>query len=239
MTETFVRSENISLWTTSHGTGMPIVLCNGGPGCCDYLAPLAAMFSDGYQVIRFEHRGCGRSAAVPPYSIASCLADLELVRQHYAIEQWIVCGHSFGADLALIYALQYPQHVRGVICLAGGRMNNDREWYTVYDQKRDQESPLDFAYPPNMAVNTQVNADWKRAIQRPTLFRDLAQLQVPASFIYGADDIRPSWPVEQVAHLLPNAIFTCLDEADHSMWLNQAAALQHHVLKFVQALANN
>ena len=238
MTETFVTSGNIALWTTAHGSGMPIVVCNGGPGCCDYLVPVAAMFGDDYQVIRFEHRGCGRSAAVPPYSIATCLADLELVRQHYEIEQWIVCGHSFGADLALMYALHYPHHVRGVICLAGGRMNNDREWHNVYDQKCDQEPSLDYVYPPNQAVNAQVNADWKRCIQRPTLFRDLARLDIPVCFIYGANDIRPSWPVEQVAHLLPNASFTCLDEADHYLWLAQAAALQAHMQTFVQALSN-
>ena len=57
------------------------------------------------QVIRFEARGCGRSSAVPPYTIATCLADLEAIRQHYGVVRWIVGGHSAGADLALAYAL--------------------------------------------------------------------------------------------------------------------------------------
>jgi len=43
MTEQFVDSEGAWLWTISEGKGIPVVLCNGGPGCCDYLAPVAAL----------------------------------------------------------------------------------------------------------------------------------------------------------------------------------------------------
>lgn len=38
----------------------------------------------------------------------ACLADLEAIREDYGIERWIVAGHSSGADLALAYALHYP-----------------------------------------------------------------------------------------------------------------------------------
>ena len=76
MSEQYVNSEGARLWTLAQGSGVPIVLCNGGPGCCDYLAPVAAMLDDLAQVIRFEARGCGRSDRQPPYTIATCLADL-------------------------------------------------------------------------------------------------------------------------------------------------------------------
>ena len=82
MTEQFVSSDGARLWTIAQGSGVPIVLCKGGPGCCDYLAPVAAMLNDLAQVIRFEARGCGRSDGQPPYTIETCLADLEAIRQH-------------------------------------------------------------------------------------------------------------------------------------------------------------
>src|SRR3954469_2707338 len=121
MTEQFVNSAGARLWTIAQGSGLPIALCNGGPGCCDYLTPVAGMLDDIAQVIRFEARGCGRSEAIPPYTVATCLADLEAIRQHYRIGRWIVGGHSAGADLALAYALTYPEYVLGFICIAGGR----------------------------------------------------------------------------------------------------------------------
>jgi proline iminopeptidase len=66
MSEQFVNSDGARLWTVAHGRGMPLMVCNGGPGCCDYLAPVAAMLDDIARVIRFEGRGCGGGAPLAP-----------------------------------------------------------------------------------------------------------------------------------------------------------------------------
>jgi proline iminopeptidase len=235
MTEQFLQSEGARLWTISAGSGVPVVLCNGGPGCCDYLAPVAAMLDDIAQVIRFEPRGCGRSEPLPPYSIETCLADLEAVRQHYGIERWIVAGHSAGADLALAYTLACPERVLSFICIAGGRIHNDREWHRIYSERRDQGLEIlpPFDYPPNMEVNAQVNRSWKAYIQRPSLLKEIAQLDRPGLFVYGDQDIRPSWPIEQVAQLLPNAPFHMIEGADHHSWVTHAEELLLALRDFV------
>jgi proline iminopeptidase len=238
MTEQFVRSEGARLWTISKGSGIPVVLCNGGPGCCDYLAPVAAMLDDIAQVIRLEARGCGRSDPLPPYTIETCLADLEALREHYSIERWIIGGHSAGADLALAYALAYPECVLGLICISGGRIHNDREWHRIYSERRDQglETLPAFDYPPNLEVNAQVNRSWKAYIQRPSLLREIAQLDRPALFLYGEQDIRPSWPIEQVAQLLPDASFELIPGADHHIWVTHVEELQAPLRHFVQQI---
>ena len=235
MMEQFLQSEGARLWTISEGSGVPIVLCSGGPGCCDYLAPVAAMLDDIAQVIRFEGRGCGRSEPLPPYTIETCLADLEAVRQHYGIERWIVAGHSAGADLALAYTLAYPKLVLSFICIAGGRIHNDREWHRIYSERRDQGLEIlpPFDYPPNMEVNTQVNRSWKEYIQRPSLLKQIAQLDRPGLFVYGDQDIRPSWPMEQVAQLLPNTSFEMIVGADHHIWVTHAEELRLALRDFV------
>ena len=61
MTETFIKVGGLRLWTIVQGRGVPVVLCSGGPGCCDYLSPIAGMLDDLCQVVRFDRRGCGRS----------------------------------------------------------------------------------------------------------------------------------------------------------------------------------
>jgi proline iminopeptidase len=58
--EKFVVSNGVRLWTVQTGHGFPVMLCNGGAGCCDYLEPVAQMLEDVGSVIRFEQRGCGR-----------------------------------------------------------------------------------------------------------------------------------------------------------------------------------
>ena len=182
MFESFVDSNGINIWTTRTGEGYPVMFCNGGAGCCDYLAPVAGMLGDMAQVIRFEQRGCGRSQPVPPYDIETCLIDLENIRRHYQIDRWIIGGHSWGADLALIYALEHPLHVAGLICISGGRIHNDREWHDEYERKKEQdgEKVPEFDYPPNMEVNKGLNRSWKKYIQKHTLLRAISRLEMPA-----------------------------------------------------------
>lgn len=230
--EQYIDSNSFKLWTKKSGnagqaSGPAIVLCNGGPGCCDYLEPVAKLF-DNAETIHFEHRGCGRSDSADVYSIQTSLEDLEAVRKHYELDEWIVLGHSWGADLALFYALEYPQHTKAFICLAGGRIHNDRDWHTDYRQGRDAglEAELDYAYPHNIDVNQQVNLSWKAYIKQPDLLARIAATEMPALFVYGKKDIRPSWCIEQVAHLLPNAELQLLEDTDHHLWLGDDASIE-------------
>lgn len=217
------------------------MLCNGGPGCCDYLGPVAELIEDRAQVIRFEQRGCGRSAKTPPYNVATCLKDLEAIRLDYNINRWIIGGHSWGADLALAYALEHPSRVLGVICIAGGRIHNDREWHKAYQRGKEEEGEdlPDYNYPPNLEVNKRVNASWKRYIQRPALLKALSQLETPVLFVYGSKDIRPGWPVAQLANLIPKATYKTIKGANHYIWFTHSRTLQTHLRTFISHLEHN
>lgn len=235
MFENFVVSNGVNIWTIRKGEGYPVMLCNGGAGCCDYLEPVAETLDDMTQVIRFEQRGCGRSQPVPPYDIETCLMDLENIRNYYKIDRWIIGGHSWGADLALFYALEYPANVAGLLCIAGGRIHNDREWHSEYERRKKQEGEQipEFDYPPNMEVNRQLNRSWKRYIQNPDLLRAISKLETPALFVYGDKDIRPSWAVEQVANLMPNARFEFVEGAEHVIWFSRPNELKSLLRNFV------
>lgn len=211
------------------------MLCNGGAGCCDYLEPVAQMLDDITKVIRFEQRGCGRSDPTPPYDIETCLADLENIRNYYDVERWIIGGHSWGADLALLYALEHTSRVAGLICISGGRIHNDREWHKEYERRKEREGEHvpQFLYPPNMEVNKQLNRSWKGYIQNPNLLLDISRLRVPALFVYGERDIRPSWPIKQVAQLLPDAHFQQIQGAEHVIWFSHQNELRRTLREFV------
>jgi proline iminopeptidase len=55
-------SDGARVWTSRSGSGVPTVLLNGGPGMADYLAPVSDLLGDVCETLRFEARGCGRSA---------------------------------------------------------------------------------------------------------------------------------------------------------------------------------
>ena len=236
MAERYVDSGGASIWTTSQGNGIPLLLCNGGPGCCDYLGPVAAMIEDLAYVIRFEQRGCGRSDVVGPYDVQTCLDDIEIIREDYGIHQWIVGGHSWGPNLAIAYAVEFPERVLGVLGISGGVIHKDKAWSDQYNRrsKAGEECVPDFDYPPNMEVNKAVNTSWREYVRKPDLLRRIANSQVPSIFVFGGSDIRPSWPVEQLASLMPRGSFVSIPGASHAIWLTHDGELRSHIREFIR-----
>lgn len=243
MSEALVTApDGVPLWIVAEGDGpLTVLLSNGGAGCPDYLAPLAAVLAGpGRRVVRWEQRGVGRSGgdSSGPFAIAQTVADMEAIRSYLGCDRWVVAGHSWGADLALIYALAHPERCAGLVGVAGGRLNNDREWHAAYDrgvQECREVAPEDDP-PLNLVANQQLNADFKRYVQRPSLFRQVADLDVPALFVYGADDIRPAWPVQQVAALMSRARFTLLPDADHYLYRTHPDVVRTEADAFFRSL---
>jgi proline iminopeptidase len=113
-------SDGAHLWAVAEGTGTPLVLCHGGPGLWDYLGPLAAELRDRYRVLRWDQRGCGRSDTSPSYGLEVALSDLQDVKRVFGIQQkWVVIGHSWGAYLALLSALEQPEATSALIYVSG------------------------------------------------------------------------------------------------------------------------
>ena len=132
--EQVLQINGVRLWTAVQGKGIPMVLCHGGPGGYDYLAPIADMTSDLCQVIRYDQRGSGRSQPVGPYDVATFVDDLEGLRKHFNFERWTVGGHSWGAGLALAYAVRFPDRTMAVLHIAGTGI--DPRWHDEYRENR-------------------------------------------------------------------------------------------------------
>ena len=92
--ENYIKSGNAKIWTEISGNQMDkyAILCSGGPGCCDYLLPVSQMIDDGYNVIRFEQRGCGHSDKDGKYDLETTVSDIETISEFYGINSWIVGG---------------------------------------------------------------------------------------------------------------------------------------------------
>lgn len=130
----YVDVPGASLWTARQGAGPGLVLCHGGPGMWDYLAPVADMVDDLATTYRYDQRACGRSRGKPAYDLATAVADLEALRAHWGLSRWVVAGHSWGATLALAYCLRHPARAAGLLYLSGTGI--DPAWHTEYRANR-------------------------------------------------------------------------------------------------------
>ena len=105
---------------------VPVVMTISGP--------VADMVSDLCQVVRYDQRGSGRSQLIGPYDVSTFVDDLEGLRRHFNFERWIVGGHSWGAGLALAYAVRFPTRTIAILHIAGTGI--DDRWHDEYRENR-------------------------------------------------------------------------------------------------------
>jgi proline iminopeptidase len=113
--------------------GMPVIVLHGGPG--GGCSPAMRRYFDSahYRIILFDQRGCGRSrphASVQANTTWHLVRDIEAIRAALGVERWVVFGGSWGATLALIYAITHPIRV-GHLVLRGVFLGEQSEldWF--------------------------------------------------------------------------------------------------------------
>lgn len=98
--------------------GQPVILFHGGPG--GGCSPAMRRYFDPahYRVVLFDQRGCGRSkphAEVAANTTWHLVADADRIRHELGIDRFIAFGGSWGATLALIYAITHPERVSHLV----------------------------------------------------------------------------------------------------------------------------
>ncbi|MCH4824366.1 alpha/beta hydrolase [Gramella lutea] len=112
----------------TYGEGDPILIINGGPGLNSTgFSELAEILSENNMTIIYDQRGTGNSALTEKssssFTVDLMVEDIEKLRKHLGIEQWVILGHSFGGMLAYAYAAEHPERVKGMIQSHSGGMS--------------------------------------------------------------------------------------------------------------------
>lgn len=98
--------------------GRPIVFLHGGPGGGVSADHRRFFDPDHYRIILFDQRGSGKStpaAELKENTTWDLVNDIEKIRKHLDIQDWIVFGGSWGSTLALAYAETHPEKVKALI----------------------------------------------------------------------------------------------------------------------------
>jgi proline iminopeptidase len=117
----------VSLFVEVVGHGYPLLLMHGGPGADHWTLLSFRRSSDRFTLIFYDHRCNGRSVGAPVSSMTweNLTADADALRQTLGLERWAVLGHSFGGQVALEYALRYPDRLSHLVLLDTG---GDSRW---------------------------------------------------------------------------------------------------------------
>ncbi|WP_341925545.1 alpha/beta hydrolase [Nocardioides psychrotolerans] len=209
-----VEVDGVALHVGVTGDGPDVLVLSGGPGCVHYLEQ-DALAPVGHRVWLPEPRGVGRSGG-GPHDMERAVADLEAVRSAVGVASWVVVGHSWGCDLAVRYAVEHPASVVAVVGIAGRGPQRDRTWSEAYEAGKPGEPVVEIAWAPE--VHAALGASFTAWIQGDSLWRDLADCDVPMAFVAAGDDIRPSWPMAQLARTVRHGTFTTLPDVPHDFW---------------------
>jgi len=98
--------------------GIPLVYLHGGPGAGGSPQHRRYFNPDLYFIVQFDQRGAGKSmpqACTQANTTGDLVNDIEILRHHFKVDQWVVAGGSWGATLALAYGERHPKSCLGFI----------------------------------------------------------------------------------------------------------------------------
>ena len=98
--------------------GIPIIFAHGGPGGHCRSEHHSLFDPKIFRSIIFDQRGCGKST---PYrslegnDTDNLVEDIEKIRDFLNIKKFIIVGGSWGATLALKYAIKFPKNIYAIL----------------------------------------------------------------------------------------------------------------------------
>jgi proline iminopeptidase len=120
---------DLELRYSVRGAGEVLVLLSGGPGDpCDYLQQAHENLTSDFTCVALDQRGTGKSRLEfqNPTTLDAMkfVDDLEALREHLKLEKLNLLGHSWGANLAMLYAAVHPTRAAKVAAIAPGPIND-------------------------------------------------------------------------------------------------------------------
>jgi len=199
-----------SLYARAIGRGQPVIILHGGPDFDHgYLLPDLDRLKDAFRLIYYDQRGRGRSADhVRPHDVTltSDVDDLDKVREHFLLDAPALLGHSWGAVLALEYAIRYPTRVSHLILMnpAPASVSDLAVFRKAYleklgadmDRQRDIVASAAYQAGDPEAVAARYRIHFKPALKRPEDYEKLMATMKAGFISQGKEGIVKARAVE-------------------------------------------
>ena len=196
---------DIQLNYVERGAGDALILLHGNGENLDYFAGQMEDFAKSFRVIALDTRGHGASPrGSAPFTIRQFAEDLRAFMDEQNIDSAHILGFSDGGNIALSFALKYPQRVRKLI-LNGANLD-------PLGVKLHVQIPIVLGYHlARLFAGKRPEARKKMEllglmVNEPRFApQDLRRLELPALVIAGDRDMIRDRHTRLIADSLPNA----------------------------------
>ena len=214
------------------GSGFPLILLHGNGEDMTYFTHQVDSFSEGFRVIAVDTRGHGRTPrGDAPFTIRQFADDLKCFMDEMAIEKAHILGFSDGGNIAMCFALKYPERVEKLI-LNGANLFPS-------GVKEFAQIPITLGYYV-ARLFAKKNPEALRQAELLGLMvndpyikpEELAQIEHPTLVIAGTKDLIKQKHTELIYESLPNAWLSILP-GDHGVAAKNPHAFNAVVWQFL------
>ena len=196
---------DITLYYQEKGNKEPFILLHGNGQNGSYFKNQIDYFSNRYRVIALDTRGHGRSPrGTKPFTIEQFSCDLCDFMEELEISEAVILGFSDGANIAMKFAMKYPNRVKALI-LNGGNLNPSGVKITT-------QLPIEIGYKiagrfASKSPEAKKNAEMLGLmVNDPNIERnELSKITAPVLVICGRNDIIRESHTKEIAKNIPNA----------------------------------
>ena len=226
---------NITLYYREKGNKEPFILLHGNGEDSSYFKHQIDYFSDRYRVIAIDTRGHGKSPrGTKPFTIEQFSHDLYDFMMDLKISNAVILVFSDGANIAMEFAMKYPNKVKALI-LNGGNLN-------PRGIKRTTQIPIEIGYKiarqfASTSPNAKKNAEMLGLmVHEPNIEPDeLTKITAPTLVICGTNDIIKESHTREIAENIPNAKLSII-KGNHIIANKKYAAFNKEVENFLQKI---
>lgn len=226
------------LYYRESGEKEPLILLHGNGEDGSYFQHQIDHFKDSYRVIALDTRGHGRSPrGTAPFTIEQFSHDLYGFMEGHAISSAVILGFSDGANIAMKFAMQYPDRVKALI-LNGGNLDPK-------GVKRTVQLPIEIGYKIASRFSSK-SADAKRNAEMLGLMvhdpniepRELSKITAPTLVICGSRDMIKRSHTKEIAAQIPHAKLSII-KGDHFIASKEYVVFNKEVEDFLQAVQSS
>lgn len=216
------------------GKGEPILFLHGNGEDSGYFVHQMDAFAEHYHIYAVDTRGHGRTPrGSAPFTISQFADDLKEFMDAHKIERAHILGFSDGGNIALMFAIRYPERVNKLI-LNGANLDPS-------GVKRKEQSWIEDAYA-RAIEHEQEGPEAKRKAELLGLMvndphipeEDLAKVTAKTLVIAGTDDMIEEEHTKAI-HAGISGSELIFIEGDHFIASQNPEAFNQAVLSFLKA----
>lgn len=225
---------DIQLSYTTAGQGFPLVMLHGNGEDRTYFKHQMGPFSERYQVFALDTRGHGQSPrGAAPFTLEQFADDLKGFLDGREIRRCHLLGFSDGANIALLFALKYPDCVEKLIL-------NGADLYPS-GVKLSTQAPIVLGWGLLQLIrrfDQKAQPKWELLdlmTTQPHIRPDsLSALTMPALVVAGDRDMIRESHTRLIARSIPDSELVILP-GDHFVARRNWQAFNPTVLKFLES----